>query len=538
VFVEFVVVVVTMSTRIKTLTGWLAALFSGLAVILESVGNSASTRSKFVNLAPTDQADKDGVYSEALEFATTDPKVYNIALTGPYGSGKSSIIQSFLKKNPKLRLHISLAAFAHEAAAVTDDEKRKRIERSILEQMLYGADANKLPLSRFKRIQSPGVLSILKSLYITIGLVTLWYVFAKREVILDGTFFSPFELRNWLNLGSFAFAALFLWAVLHHFYVASFGLSLKSFSLKDIEIRPASDNQDSILNRHLDEIIYFFQSTGYDLVIIEDLDRFEDPEIFVTLREINSLVNQNAGVKRTIRFLYALRDDVFTNTERTKFFEFIIPVIPIINTSNSIDMVLEQGKRLALDGRLSRRFLREVSRYLNDLRLIQNIFNEYAIYAANLETDDENVLEADKLLAVLIYKNVYPRDFEHLHRGEGNLANILSRKDELIKQSEAAYKSEIAELEQKIEAAERQTPSNLQELRQIYGMAVIQRLPTNVIAVSRDSRSWITLQELVSHSAFEDLIEAGHLYCRQTNGHHPQISIADLQHSVDPLRSY
>ncbi|MFD2032205.1 hypothetical protein ACFSKM_21380 [Ancylobacter dichloromethanicus] len=32
----------------------------------------------------------------------------------------------------------------------------------------------------------------------------------------------------------------------------------KSISLKDIEIRPASDNLDSILNRHLDEIIYFF----------------------------------------------------------------------------------------------------------------------------------------------------------------------------------------------------------------------------------------------------------------------------------------
>lgn len=198
---------------------------------------------------------------------------------------------------------------------------------------------------------------------------------------------------------------------LHHFYVASFGLSLKSVSLKDVEIRPAHDDQTSILNRHLDEILYFFQTTGYDLVIIEDLDRFNDAEIFVTLREINSLINENAGVKRTVRFLYALRDDMFVNTDRTKFFEFIIPVIPIINTSNSIDMVLVQGRRLALDDRLDRQFLREVSRYLNDLRLIQNIFNEYAIYVANLETDGENLLDANKLLAILIYKNVYPRDF-------------------------------------------------------------------------------------------------------------------------------
>jgi hypothetical protein len=527
-----------MSERIVALINWLAARLIGLADLLESMGSSAATPPKFVNLAPTDQADKDGVYSEALDFATADPKVYNIALTGPYGSGKSSIIQSFLKKNPGSRLHVSLAAFAHEAAPVDGDERRKRIERSILEQMLYGADANKLPLSRFKRIQSPGVLSILKSLYITIGLVALWYVFAKREVILDGSFFSPFALSNWLNLGSFAFAALFLWAVLHHFYVASFGLSLKSFSLKDIEIRPASDNQDSILNRHLDEIIYFFQSTKYDLVIIEDLDRFEDPEIFVTLREINSLVNENAGINQTIRFLYALRDDVFANTDRTKFFEFIIPVIPIINASNSIDMVLEQGKRLALDRRLGRQFLREVSRYLNDLRLIQNIFNEYAIYAANLETDDENVLNADKLLAVLIYKNVYPRDFEHLHRGEGNLANILSRKDELIMQGEAAFRSEIADLEQKIETAERQTPSDLKELRQIYGMALLEMLPENVSSISLNARSWITLKQLLGQEGFEQWIGAEHLYYRQSNGYNTSVNIASLQDNVDPLKSY
>ncbi|WP_319412649.1 ATP-binding protein [uncultured Cohaesibacter sp.] len=526
-----------MSKRIAVLTNWLAVRLIGLANVLKRMDSSAAKPSKFVNLAPTDQADKDGVYFEALDFAVTDPKVYNIALTGPYGSGKSSIIQSFLKKHPRPSLHISLAAFAHEAAPANGDERRKRIERSILEQMLYGADANKLPLSRFKRIQSPGASSTFKSLCIAIGLLALWFVFAKREVILDGSFFKPFALSNWLNLGVFALATLFFWAVLHHFYVASFGLSLKSFSLKDIEIRPSSDNQDSILNRHLDEIIYFFQSTEYDLVIIEDLDRFEDPEIFVTLREINSLVNENAGIERTIRFLYALRDDVFANTDRTKFFEFIIPVIPIINTSNSIDMVLEQGKRLALDGRLSRQFLREVSRYLNDLRLIQNIFNEYAIYAANLETDNENVLNADKLLAILIYKNVYPRDFEHLHRGEGNLAKILSRKDELIMQSEAKYKSEIADLEQKIEAAGRQTPADQKELRQIYGMALIQMLPANVISVSLDARSWIPLQQLVGHSTFEQLIDAKHLYYRNINGAH-QVSIASLQDDVDPLRSY
>ena len=525
-------------SRIVVSTNWLAGRLSRLAVLVENLGRPATTQSKFVNLAPTDQADKDGVYAEALRFATTDPKISNIALTGPYGSGKSSIIQSFLKHYQGPTLHISLAAFVQDAGSGAAKLSRQEIERSILQQMLYGADANKLPLSRFKRIQSPGVLSVLKSLYITLGLVALWYVFSVRDAVVGGSFFSPLAISSWPKFAIIAFAALFLWVTLHHFYVASFGLSLKGISLRDIEIRPASDSQDSILNRHLDEIIYFFQSTNYDLVIIEDLDRFQDPEIFVTLREINSLVNENAGVNRTIRFLYALRDDVFVNTDRTKFFEFIIPVIPIINSSNSIDMVLEQGKRLALDGRLDRQFLREVSRYLNDLRLIRNIFNEYAIYVANLETDEENVFDANKLLAILIYKNVYPRDFEELHRGEGNLAEILGRHDELVAHGEALCKAEIAELEQQIDIAERQIPSDLKELRQIYAMALIERLPTNSISVSLDGRAWIPLQQFAAHDDFERLLEAQQLSSQNIHNQTQPFNISHLQSEVDSQKTY
>lgn len=526
----------------STFANWFARKLNRLAALLEEVGRPVDGQGKFVDLAPIDEADKAGVYSKALLYATNNERVSNIALTGPYGSGKSSVIQTFLNKYRRPALHISLAAFIPEGDSAGEEVRhkvsRQEIERSILQQMLYGADTNKLPLSRFKRIQSPSVWSIFKSLYIMLGILAFWYVFLQREYIISGTFFAPFALSNWFNLGSFGLATIFLWMTLHYFYVASFGVSLKSISLKDIEIRPASDNQDSILNRHLDEIIYFFQSTNYDLVIIEDLDRFNNPDIFVTLREINSLVNANAGVKRTIRFLYALRDDMFVNTERTKFFEFIIPVIPIINSSNSIDMVLEQGSRLELDGRLDRQFLREVSRYLNDLRLIQNIFNEYSIYVDNLETDGENLLDANKLLAVLIYKNFYPRDFEQLHRGEGDLARILNLQDELISHGEVTYRAEIAELERRLEIAEMQTPSNLNELRQVYTMALIEELPANVVSVKLNQRALIALAKIAEHDEFEQLIGSSNLFIFYQNGHSQRVNIPNIQYKVDSQKTY
>lgn len=528
-----------MKSRITSVLRWTSRQLALAASFLDKLTYHSSPKSKFIDLAPTDEADKEGVYAEALNYATNNERVFNIALTGPYGSGKSSIIKSFLKRYQRPVLNISLAAFVPGVDTASKDVHRQEIERSILQQMLYGADANRLPLSRFKRIRSPGFWSIFKTLFILIGIAATAYVFLNRQAVVGGTFLSPLALSNWFHLASIALVGLFLWTTIHHFYVASFGLSLKSISLKDIEIKPASDTGESILNRHLDEIIYFFQSTDYDLVVVEDLDRFNDADIFVTLREINSLVNANAGVTRQIRFLYALRDDMFVNTDRTKFFEFIIPVIPIINASNSIDMVLNQGKRLALIERLDRQFLREVSRYLSDLRLITNIFNEYAIYVANLEADDQDLLDANKLLAVLIYKNVYPKDFEDLHRGEGNLAKILARHDEFVARAEAAHRTEIAALEQRAAMAERQTPADLRELNQIYAMALIGQLPDNVGQVNVDGQPWITCRQLPEQDPFEPWISAEKLNYRiYGQSHNRQVPLANLEDKVDSQRTY
>ncbi|MGO7687061.1 ATP-binding protein [Rhizobium ruizarguesonis] len=500
--------------------------------------NDQGDISRFVDLAPTDKADPAGVYSSALTEATENPRVMNIALTGPYGSGKSSIIKSFLKLYKRPVLQISLAAFLPEAVTAGGEVSKQEIERSILQQMLYGADANRLPLSRFKRIQSPGRWSIFASLFMVLGFLACWHLIQKRDAIIGGDYFRPFDLTNWFNLTAFAIGGAFIWLVFHQIYVASFGISLKSISLKDIEITPKAATEESILNRHMDEIIYFFQSTKYDLVVIEDLDRFNNADIFVTLREINSLVNANLGKKRTVRFLYALRDDIFINTDRTKFFEFLIPVIPIINSSNSIDMVLEQGKRLSIDSRLNKQFLREVSRYLDDLRLIQNIFNEYAIYAACLETDDEVNLNANKLLAVLIYKNVFPSDFENLHRGKGNLAEVLHSHDRYIAASEALYTAEISRIEELVDLSEKQLPADLNELRRIYAMALIELLPANYGNISTDRSNFIPIAGLVKHDRLEDFLNATQVFVNNPNGYQQQVALSGFQEKVNPNRTF
>lgn len=69
---------------------------------------------EYRDLAPIDDASGCEEHIKALEWAVASDRIKNIALSGPYGSGKSSIIETFLRRNPLVReksIKISLATF-------------------------------------------------------------------------------------------------------------------------------------------------------------------------------------------------------------------------------------------------------------------------------------------------------------------------------------------------------------------------------------------------------------------------------------------
>ena len=337
--------------------------------------------SRFVALTPCSDADADGKYTKALNFALEKDDIKNIALTGSYGAGKSSIIKTFEKKNHKYNfLNISLASFEQENTRTKENKiDDVLIERSILQQMFYGSQANNLPFSRFKRISYPE-LPLVKSALFILWLLSLVLLYQFGDLLLS---LPPFSSLYFFSIFLISFALSVPIVLGADCYKAMFGFSFKKLSLINAEIEIENINDASILNKYIDEIIYFFQECKCNVVVIEDLDRFGSPEIFIKLREINKLINDNDKTSGKIKFIYALRDDMFANADRTKFFDFIIPILPIINSSNAFEVM----KRRLNDKTIKKKFLQEISLYIYDMRLIQNTFNEFFIYQANVGSD-------------------------------------------------------------------------------------------------------------------------------------------------------
>lgn len=57
-------------------------------------------------------------------------------------------------------------------------------------------------------------------------------------------------------------------------------------NIADKAVIKADEKDEALsLNKNMDEILYFFEETNYTLIVIEDLDRFDTPEVYTKLRD-------------------------------------------------------------------------------------------------------------------------------------------------------------------------------------------------------------------------------------------------------------
>lgn len=180
------------------------------------------------------------------------------------------------------------------------------------------------------------------------------------------------------------------------------------------------------------------------------------------MRELNLILNQSEEIGRRIVFLYALKDDIFANAEeRTKFFDYIVPVIPFVNASNSSDLFRRKITGLCIpEVEVSSSFITDISAFVNDMRVLTNVVNEFDLYRNLLDKK----LKKEKLLAMILYKNLYPTDFSLLHQNKGVVYETFMSAETLRDEILEDDRTQIDKVDSNLQAINEECLRNLNEL--------------------------------------------------------------------------
>ena len=245
-------------------------------------------------------------YIKRIHDGVKNPDITNIALMGSYGSGKSTIIKNFEFLYPNYKvLNLSLGSYSKQElenqeanAEETDniDDLNEKLENSLVKQMIYREKNSKLPYSRFKKIN---------------------HISSRKKFLLYFLFFASlvsfFYLKDYLNFKEIILSNvegiasktesldLILYCVLlasiSILFFQVFQTVLKQFKLSKLNFANVSIEEDknnfSYFNKYIDEILYYFETNKFDVVVIEDVDRFKSIRVFEHLKELNLLLNNS-----------------------------------------------------------------------------------------------------------------------------------------------------------------------------------------------------------------------------------------------------
>lgn len=415
----------------------------------------------FEKLTPTTLSSDEMIgYNEALDFIFKEEDLLNIAISGPYASGKSSVIKTYEEKHHKnlKGIHISLSYFSPNLKSKIKNKNPDNeftfndelmLERKIINQLIHQIEPKQIPYTDFKVKAEPnnwinkvwaGIIALFFCCFIFKGTTLFNKIFVEHTLILIGLSFTLFtfisykalDLQNRKNL-------------------------IRKLKIFESELDISSECDVSYFDKYLDEIIYILRKSKLDFIVFEDIDRYDDNLILSKLRELNYIYNKRQKnrkrkltKRKTIKFIYLIKDEIFDSKERTKFFDYILPIVPVMDNSNSLGKMEQLFKSKNIYSDFSISFLDTLSLYLDDIRLIKNICNEYIIYKKKLP-HQTSWFKKENLLAIIVYKNIFPEDYSltRLGLGQGVVHRII---ESLIKQRNSIYKTRMEQLDSEIQS--------------------------------------------------------------------------------------
>ena len=453
-------------------------------------------------LTPNYEIEKHEGYVLKLLQLISDENNRNIALTGAYGTGKSSIIDGVIRyinalngtgsfqwsPTAELEKHIVEKLYGIKPIVVSLPTLHKslvtsstvrptevqqattptnNIQREIVKHLLYREPPERMRHSNFRRLFAQtkprqaltyGLLSIIAVLIVA-GF--------QGHIGPDGV--ASFIEAWWFYGAVFGTVFIAAWALDWLVIYKPIVRALSTGNTK-IELEKGSV---SYFDQYLDEIIYYFQQSGTNLVVFEDLDRYGQPYIFETLKELNELLNvslQSNRVKsgwgsavQPVRFVFATKDSALVPKEflslkepqneddtsepqesqleggfnrdssepenRIKFFDALVPVVPFSTSRNAFEHLHSELKQTDSNGEgpVTRELLELVGSEIVDFRVLNNVINEFQIYAEELtgstgeSVHTQNFLELDALFAMIAYKAISPEQFELVPSGKSQI---------------------------------------------------------------------------------------------------------------------
>jgi hypothetical protein len=491
-------------------------------------------------LTPAYNEAEHAVYLRHLRATLKDHgSIHNIALMGGYGVGKSSILQELTKELDDRAVSLSLATLGEASTARNETPGENpaatsvtnRIQKEILKQLLYRERPKNVPSSRFRRrTVFNWRQAIVNSALASAVLVVVLYLthVADRLADLMG--------RTLLVRGVSYMILLMLSLLIFSWLQRAFHDQAR---IQQFVAGPASVTLDptssSYFDEWLDEIVYFFEATKVDVLIFEDIDRFDDPHIFETLRELNTILNNSKQLNgRNVRFIYAIKDSIFEQlglptaseleitdaaeaetrrANRTKFFDLVIPVVPFITHRSARDLMSRQLEGWGLTS-VSRELIDLAARHVADMRLITNICNEFVVFREKLLGDTGIPgLSDNQLFAMMLYKNVHLSEFELIRTGASKLDTLYRGSRQLVKENVIALNRHARQLNQIVADPDPLTSrsEHLGDALEAYINRVVKQHRVNdvrTITIQHDGRQ-VSSQELRTVSFWRSFLQNG-----------------------------
>jgi len=440
---------------------------------------------KPINLTVDDKAY--AAYKTALDHCfNSDEGINNIGVVGDYGTGKTTVIDSYIKGLDESKydvIRVSMLTLDKKTYSNID------ILKNIIKQVVHKP---RKPLKHNILKYQPFKITAANIIWFTLLVVAFVFaVVSNRSLfstipILDNLSTWPLEaLKGLRYLALIAIGVLFLYQI-YQIFLQGIGLrKLKIASTLDVEAKRRSEDIVNEELEYLEYLIYLLKRdhskncrryehdercraickkrhSGKCIVktlvfVIEDLDRFGNLQVFQQLREVNNLLNDRyepGGYK----FIYAVGNELFAGDEATgkdntddrakptskdssddrrkptesvrisfksnsepsyrenaaKFFDFILNIIPVMDSSNSYEYFRDNFRGLVGDGGIADEDLYMLCQYIRSPRVLIDVAHDFQMMKG-VKKDDAFALCDTKRLYYAILKSTLYNFYKVIH---------------------------------------------------------------------------------------------------------------------------